>query len=85
MTSILLTGPAIEPLTLNEAKEFLRVEHNDDDQVIAALIAGARTHVEAQAQIALIAQGISQWGMIVLTAYFGGRSFEKVARILARK
>jgi hypothetical protein len=28
---------------------------------------------------------ISQWGMIVLTAYFGGRSFEKVARILARK
>jgi hypothetical protein len=28
---------------------------------------------------------VSQWGMIVLTAYFGGRSLEKVARILARK
>lgn len=28
---------------------------------------------------------LSQWAMIVLTAYFGGRSLEKVARILARK
>jgi hypothetical protein len=28
---------------------------------------------------------ISQWAMIVLTAYFGGRSLEKVARILAKK
>lgn len=28
---------------------------------------------------------MSQWGMIVLTAYFGGRSIEKVARILSRK
>jgi hypothetical protein len=28
---------------------------------------------------------VAQWAMIVLTAYFGGRSLEKVARILARK
>lgn len=28
---------------------------------------------------------IAQWAMIVLTAYFGGRSLEKVARILGRK
>jgi len=28
---------------------------------------------------------VAQWTMIVLTAYFGGRSLEKVARILARK
>ncbi len=28
---------------------------------------------------------VAQWAMIVLTAYFGGRSIEKVARILARK
>jgi hypothetical protein len=28
---------------------------------------------------------VAQWAMIVLTAYFGGRSVEKVARILARK
>ncbi len=28
---------------------------------------------------------VSQWAMIVLTAYFGGRSLEKVARILAKR
>ncbi|MEJ2435539.1 MAG: hypothetical protein P8Y53_21200 [Pseudolabrys sp.] len=28
---------------------------------------------------------VAQWAMIVLTAYFGGRSLEKVAQILARK
>ncbi|HET7849059.1 MAG TPA: hypothetical protein VFL51_08355 [Pseudolabrys sp.] len=28
---------------------------------------------------------IGRWAMIVLTAYFGGRSIEKVAKIIARK
>jgi hypothetical protein len=28
---------------------------------------------------------VSQWAMIVLTAYFGGRSIEKVAKIVSRK
>jgi len=28
---------------------------------------------------------VGQWATIVLTAYFGGRSLEKVARILGRK
>ncbi len=28
---------------------------------------------------------VAQWALIVLTAYFGGRSIEKVARILSRK
>ena len=28
---------------------------------------------------------VAQWAMLVLTAYFGGRSLEKVARILGRK
>ena len=27
---------------------------------------------------------LSQWALIILTAYFGGRSIEKVARILSR-
>jgi uncharacterized phiE125 gp8 family phage protein len=54
MTSILLTGPTVEPLSLNEAETFLRVERGDDDQVVAAVIVGARMYVETQAQIALI-------------------------------
>jgi uncharacterized phiE125 gp8 family phage protein len=56
MSSILLSGPALEPVTLEEAKAYLRVEHDDDDDVIAALIAGARVHVEAQTRRALITQ-----------------------------
>lgn len=28
---------------------------------------------------------VAQWAMIVLAAYFGGRSLEKVAKILSRK
>jgi uncharacterized phiE125 gp8 family phage protein len=56
MSSILLTPPAVEPVTLADAKSYLRVAHSDDDAVIAALIAGARSHVEAQTRRALITQ-----------------------------
>jgi uncharacterized phiE125 gp8 family phage protein len=56
MPSILLTGPAAEPIALAEAKSFLRIEHDGDDDVIAALISGARIHVEAATRRALIAQ-----------------------------
>jgi len=56
MPAILLSAPAVEPVTLDEARTFLRVEHNDDDAVIAALTAGSRIHVEAQTRRALITQ-----------------------------
>jgi uncharacterized phiE125 gp8 family phage protein len=56
MSAILLNAPAFEPVTLEDAKAFLRVEHDDDDDTIAALIAAARIHVEAQTHRALITQ-----------------------------
>ena len=56
MSSILLTPPAAEPVTLADAKAYLRVAIGDDDAVIAALIAAARSHIEAQTRRALITQ-----------------------------
>jgi uncharacterized phiE125 gp8 family phage protein len=62
MSSILLSAPAVEPLSLAEAKAFLRVEHADDDDVIAALIAASRIHIEAQTRRALVTQ---DWRIIL--------------------
>jgi uncharacterized phiE125 gp8 family phage protein len=56
MPSILLTPPAEEPVTIDDAKAFLRVSHDDDDAVIASLVAGARSHIEAQTRRALVTQ-----------------------------
>ena len=58
MPSILLTPPAVEPVSLAEAKAHLRVGHADDDQFIATLIAAASRQVGAQTGLALIEQ---QW------------------------
>jgi uncharacterized phiE125 gp8 family phage protein len=56
MSAILLTPPSVEPWTVAELKSFLRVEHGDDDSIIAALIAAARGHVEALTRRALLVQ-----------------------------
>lgn len=56
MSSILLCGPEIEPVSLDEAKAFLRVDHSDDDDLIAALVVGSRIHVETQTRRALVTQ-----------------------------
>jgi uncharacterized phiE125 gp8 family phage protein len=61
MSSILLTPPAGEPLSLAEARGFLRVETDEDDALIAALITAARLHVEAQTGLALMTQA---WRMV---------------------
>jgi uncharacterized phiE125 gp8 family phage protein len=56
MSAILLAGPAAEPLSLLEAKAFLRIAHDDDDALIAALIAAARGQIEALTRRALLVQ-----------------------------
>ena len=56
MAAILLSAPALEPVSVAEAKSYIRVDHDDDDAVIASLIAAARGHVEALTRRALIAQ-----------------------------
>ncbi|MCK0196351.1 head-tail connector protein [Ancylobacter sp. 6x-1] len=61
MPAVLLDGPAVEPLTLDEAKAFLRVDHDAEDALISALVVTARASVEALTRRALIDQ---RWRLI---------------------
>jgi uncharacterized phiE125 gp8 family phage protein len=47
MNLILLSGPAVEPVSLDEAKAWLRLDSNDEDQLLSALIVSARMTLEA--------------------------------------
>lgn len=56
MTSYLLAGPATEPVSLAEAKAFLRIDDTAEDGLITTLIGAARLHVEGITGKALLAQ-----------------------------
>jgi uncharacterized phiE125 gp8 family phage protein len=56
MTSYLLAGPAEEPVSLGEAKAFLKIDDAAEDGLITTLISAARLHVEGVTGKALIAQ-----------------------------
>ncbi|MDB5640991.1 MAG: hypothetical protein JWN07_308 [Hyphomicrobiales bacterium] len=56
MTPILLAGPAVEPLGLDETRLWLRLDSSDDDQLVLALIRAARSAVEQATRRALVAQ-----------------------------
>jgi uncharacterized phiE125 gp8 family phage protein len=56
MSAMPVVAPLAEPLSVAEAKGFLRVEHEDDDVLIASLIAAARGQIEALTRCALLSQ-----------------------------
>jgi uncharacterized phiE125 gp8 family phage protein len=58
MRLTLLTGPAAEPLELDDAKAHLRIDGEDEDALLGSLITTSRMHVEAALGLALITQ---QW------------------------
>jgi uncharacterized phiE125 gp8 family phage protein len=58
MAATLLAGPALEPISLADAKAHLKIDHAADDDLLQAAIVSARFHVEAATRRALIAQ---QW------------------------
>jgi uncharacterized phiE125 gp8 family phage protein len=56
MKKTLLAGPAVEPLTLAEAKAHLRLDGTDEDGPVERLIAAARASVESETRLVMIAQ-----------------------------
>ena len=55
------TPPAIEPVTLAEAKAHLKVDVGDDDALITALISAARARAEWHTGRAMITQAWTLW------------------------
>lgn len=66
MSFRIITPPAAEPITLEEAKEHLRVSEPDEDALISRLIAAARGMVEQRTNRRLMLQTIEfsppAWG-----------------------
>ena len=62
MTPVLITPPAAEPLTLAEAKLWLRLDTPDEDDAVNRLIAAARLTVEAESGLKLIDQA---WRLVM--------------------
>lgn len=62
MTPIALTPPVIEPVSLAEAKLFLRLDAGDEDELLTTLITAARLMVEAAAGRVLIEQ---TWRIVI--------------------
>ena len=62
MTAYLLSGPATEPVSLDDAKAYLKLDTDDEDALVTTLITAARLHVEGTTARALIAQS---WRLVL--------------------
>lgn len=56
MTSTLIAGPGEEPVSLDDAKAWCRIDGTDDDELLAALTTAARLQVESATSLALVTQ-----------------------------
>jgi uncharacterized phiE125 gp8 family phage protein len=56
MALVLTSDPAVEPVTVAEAKAHLRVDGSAEDTLIASLILTSRLHVETALGVALVTQ-----------------------------
>jgi uncharacterized phiE125 gp8 family phage protein len=61
MTATLITPPAIEPVSLAEAKAHLRIENDAEDALLDATISAARLYIEHATRRTLIAQAWRIW------------------------
>lgn len=65
MTMQLITAPELEPVTLADARSFLRIDTSADDEILQKLLTTAREMVETRTGLALITQSwqlkIARW------------------------
>jgi uncharacterized phiE125 gp8 family phage protein len=59
MPLVLTAGPAVEPVTLAEAKAHLRVDGTAEDTLVASLVVTSRLHVETTMGLSLVTQSWS--------------------------
>ena len=59
MPLILNAGPAVEPVSLAEAKAHLRIDGTAEDTLIGSLVVTSRLHVESALGLSLVTQGWS--------------------------
>ena len=69
MSQFLLVGTAVEPLSLAEARQWLRIDSTHDDDIVSTLIVSARLLVEQTTRRLLIAQ---QWRILLDDWPIGG-------------
>ncbi len=70
MTPLALTPPALEPVSLAQARDFLRLDATTEDELLATLITAARLLIEASAGRMLIAQ---HWRVVLDRWPIGGQ------------
>lgn len=67
MALVLTSGPAVEPVTVADAKTHMRIDASAEDVLLGSLILTSRLHIEAALGLALINQA---W-MLVLDRWPG--------------
>jgi uncharacterized phiE125 gp8 family phage protein len=82
MIPIFISGPAVEPITLDEMKAYLRVDEDDlaQDDLIAGLVRAARLMVEAASRRILIEQ---RWRVVLDRWPAGGSILLPLAPLIA--
>ncbi len=62
MALVLANGPALEPVSLEEVKAHLRIDHTDEDVLLAALVTAGRIHLETTLGLSFLTQ---QWILVL--------------------
>lgn len=90
MPLVLTTGPAIEPVSVAEAKAHLRLDTaaTAEDAMIGSLLLTSRLHIEAALGLALITQSWTQtldaWPIAAVDVMLGMRPVQSIAAVRVR-